>query len=161
MGPEEVEEMLHLPEYPHVIRMDVRTGETWLDQMNLGRVVSWLADREGVVRVASEVDCELRTIVHFRRDDQARWQPLTGFDLGDAFFNQSANGMALVHVLALGDLDAHDIVAFRGFTINRKAGGVGAAMLQCLKHGGHFRTNARTFAFMYKSSYSTHRYYSL
>jgi len=62
----------------------------------------------------------------------------------------------LGQVLLLGDLEAHDLTVGIGLPIKREAGGVGAPMLQRLKHRGHLLSDVAALAPMDEPGNSAH-----
>ncbi len=79
-------------------------------------------------------------------------------DLGNAFLDLVQDAMALVHVLLLGDLDAHHVIALGRLAVDGKAGRVGAAMLERAQHRRHLGAHIRALAAMDQSCNSTHGY---
>jgi dipeptidyl aminopeptidase/acylaminoacyl peptidase len=65
--------------YPNVINMDTRTGNYFRVIQNPGKVIGWLADGQGVVRVGVEYDQGLSRVI-YRASDGAPWQVLAGLD---------------------------------------------------------------------------------
>lgn len=71
------------PIFPHVIKLNSRTGAKVRVVTNPGNVASWLADANGVIRVALETKNGIgRTL--YRESADASWQPLPGMDWDDA-----------------------------------------------------------------------------
>jgi dipeptidyl aminopeptidase/acylaminoacyl peptidase len=67
-------------DYPDVYRMDTRTGrKTLLTGQTPGRAVGWLADRTGVVRVATTDEDDLRFAIHYRDGEGSPWRKLLQF----------------------------------------------------------------------------------
>ena len=77
-------------------------------------------------------------------------------DRSDPVGDQLVNAMAARPVLGLGDLEAHDELAFLGLAIDRVTGAVRAAMFEGLQHRGHFRPDVCALALVDQSSNSAH-----
>ncbi|MFT3868580.1 MAG: S9 family peptidase [Nibricoccus sp.] len=63
--------------YPDVIKIDTRTGAHRTVVKNPGRVVGWVADRQGVIRAGLEVKSIHENTILYRDDDKSPWRPLT------------------------------------------------------------------------------------
>ena len=73
--------------YPDVYRMNTRTGRKELKSLGKpGDVVTWIADRKGVVRAAVEVEKGTIFRIFWRPDEEAKWVKLAEFGLHDSKF---------------------------------------------------------------------------
>lgn len=66
-----------------VYKLNVKTGETKLIAKNPGNILSWLADREGKIRLASESDGVASTLL-YRDTEEESFKPLVTLKNGDA-----------------------------------------------------------------------------
>lgn len=95
-----------LPQFHDVQRVNLRTGRSFVHTLNPGNVIGWVADRQGVVRLAIAAEAD-RTdvlhrptndapwkVIHSHRADEAEWRPL-GFDGdGRTLFIATSEGRA-------------------------------------------------------------------
>ena len=65
--------------YPNVINMDTRSGNYFRILQNPGKVIGWLADGQGVVRVGVEYDQGLSRVIA-RMSEGSPWLVLAGLD---------------------------------------------------------------------------------
>jgi dipeptidyl aminopeptidase/acylaminoacyl peptidase len=72
----------YAPDFPHVIRMNTRSGAWSRVEQNPGNVEGWLADSAGVIRVALESKGGIARTV-YRESAKAPWAALPGMDWND------------------------------------------------------------------------------
>ena len=71
--------------YPDVYRMNTKTGKKTLKSFGKpGAIVTWVADRQGVVRAAVEVEKGTTIRVFWRPDEEAKWVLLAESNHRDA-----------------------------------------------------------------------------
>ncbi len=90
-------QLVYVPAYPHVDRLDLRSGRVVPVLENPGRVTGWLADGAGLVRVGSETQGALNRVIA-RDGKEDAWRVLPGLDFArDEFWPLwlSADGAAL------------------------------------------------------------------
>jgi len=73
--------------YPDVYRMDTRTGRKTLKSSDKpGDITAWLADRQGAVRAAVEIDKGTTVRVYWRPDETSKWVRIEEANHRDAMF---------------------------------------------------------------------------
>lgn len=90
MDAAEVEEMMHLPEYPHVVRVNFERGTAELVEVNPGRVVKWIIDPAGEPRMALSLDCDLTMHILYREAADAAWSDVRQIAPGSETFQPLA-----------------------------------------------------------------------
>ncbi|MBS0630564.1 MAG: S9 family peptidase [Verrucomicrobia bacterium] len=65
--------------YPNVVEMDTRTGKFFSVLKNPGKVVGWLCDGTGMIRVGVEFDQGMTRVV-FRNTENEMWHVAAGLD---------------------------------------------------------------------------------
>jgi len=68
--------------YPHVLKVNSRTGVIERVLQNPGDVAFWVADSQGVVRVGVEVKKGIARLI-YRESESSPWKPLPGADFSD------------------------------------------------------------------------------
>lgn len=99
--------------YPNVINMDSRTGNYFRVIDNPGKVVGWLADGNGVVRVGVEYDKGYSKAI-YRESAESPWHVLAGLDHAKrtlALHGLSADG-ATLYVGLISPTDKWAIYAY-------------------------------------------------
>ncbi|MBE9917234.1 S9 family peptidase [Paenibacillus donghaensis] len=82
-----------------VYKLNVKTGETKLIAKNPGNIMAWVADRQGKIRLASESDGVVSTLL-YRDTEEEAFKPLVTLNNGDAMnpLGFSADGKSIYAV---------------------------------------------------------------
>ncbi|MFD0618261.1 prolyl oligopeptidase family serine peptidase [Paenibacillus sp. GCM10027629] len=82
-----------------VYKLNVKTGETKLIAKNPGNIMAWVADRQGKIRLASESDGVVSTLL-YRDTEEEAFKPLATLNFGDTInpLGFSADGKSIYAV---------------------------------------------------------------
>ncbi|PJO43987.1 S9 family peptidase, partial [Lysinibacillus xylanilyticus] len=82
-----------------VYKLNVKTGETKLIAKNPGNIMAWVADRQGKIRLASESDGAVSTLL-YRDTEEEAFKPLVTLNFGDTMnpLGFSADGKSIYAV---------------------------------------------------------------